>query len=900
MSPLFVVMGLIGAAVGFYLLRWDGVAIGFVVGAVFWMQRELKEELRLVGLRLDAMERRGLAREPLPESPARPDAEAPPGEPPASETKPDTVPPPISKPARSEPPNAAAAARPEPESPPQPDFGERALARVRAFLVGGNPIVRVGVVLLFCGVAFLLKYAADRHALPLELRLAGVAAGGIGMLVVGWRLRGRNALYALVVQGGAVGILYLTVFSAARMYHFLPMGLAMVVMVGLVALSAVLAVLQDGLPLAAFGSAGGFLAPILLSTGHGSHVALFAYYAALNAGILGVAWHRAWRPLNLVGFVFTFGLGAAWGYRFYQPAHFPSTEPFLILFFLFFAAIAVLFAFRQPPRLRGYVDGTLVFGTPLVAFGLQAGLVRHIPYGLAFSALAIGGFYVALASALWRRRAPGLRLLTEAFLALAVVFLTLAVPLALSGRWTASTWALEGAGLIWVGVRQRRPLARLAGAVLEVGAGVMLLADLDKPLGPYPVLNGFYLGCLLIALAAVGSAYYLHRARSSLNVVERWLATALMGWGLMWWLVGGVEELIRHLRPDNSLNGIWALLIVTSALLGYGARRLEWSTLALPALGLVPAMALGGLLTLASGHDHLMFGWGAVPWLGFLAVQYGLLRALEETWPREVVRIWHPLSLGLAVAILGWECLWLVDGYLHAARSWALASAAVVPLAAVWLILKGRVRLPWPLERFYREYRDGLAVPLAGFLALWGLMACAFSGEPEVLPYVPLANPVDLTQGLIVATATAVALDLRVRPSAFIPSPSRAGLGYGIGAAVFLWATTLLARSVHAWARVPYTPGGLFGSAVFQTTLSVFWTAAALGIMALSARRELRPGWFAGAALLGVVIVKLFLVDLSGVGTVARIVSFLLVGVMTLVIGYFSPLPPRRSSELGL
>ena len=118
MSLLFVVMGLIGAAVGFFLLRWDGVAIGFVVGALFWMQRELKEELRLVGLRLDALERRGVTRETLPGSRTRPDAEEPPGEPtaPASATDPAT--PPISKPAWSEPPNAGSAARPEPGAPP--------------------------------------------------------------------------------------------------------------------------------------------------------------------------------------------------------------------------------------------------------------------------------------------------------------------------------------------------------------------------------------------------------------------------------------------------------------------------------------------------------------------------------------------------------------------------------------------------------------------------------------------------------------------------------------------------------------------------------------------------------------------------------------------------------------
>src|SRR6202035_3678108 len=109
---------------------------------------------------------------------------------------------------------------------------------------------------------------------------------------------------------------------------------------------------------------GGFLAPVLASTGQGSHVVLLSYYAVLNAGILAVAWFKAWRPLNLAGFLFTFVIGTACGVLSYHPPLFASTEPFLILFFLFYLAIAVLFASRQPPELRGYVDGTLVFGTP--------------------------------------------------------------------------------------------------------------------------------------------------------------------------------------------------------------------------------------------------------------------------------------------------------------------------------------------------------------------------------------------------------------------------------------------------------------------------------------------------------------------------------------------------------
>jgi uncharacterized membrane protein len=55
--------------------------------------------------------------------------------------------------------------------------------------------------------------------------------------------------------------------------------------------------------------------------------------------------------------------------------------------------------------------------------------------------------------------------------------------------------------------------------------------------------------------------------------------------------------------------------------------------------------------------------------------------------------------------------------------------------------------------------------------------------------------------------------------------------------------------------------------------------------------------WIVGAALMAVVVVKLFLVDLSNVGTIARIMSFLTVGALLLVTGYLAPLPPRKVAE---
>jgi uncharacterized membrane protein len=261
--------------------------------------------------------------------------------------------------------------------------------------------VRLGVVVLFFGLSFLAKYAADNDMFPIELRLALVGLAGIALLAVGFRLRTQREGYAMTLQGAGVAVLYLTVFASFRIYGVLPHLMALAVMVAVCALSTAIALLQNAKALAVIGFAGGFLAPVLMSTGQGNHVVLFSYYTLLNVAILFIALRRSWRLLNLTGFFLTFGVATAWGVRRYTPEHLASTEPFLILFFLIYALTAVFYALRQTPNLKlsmqPAVDSTLVFGTPLVAFGLQAAMVKHIEFAMAFSALILGGFYLVLA-----------------------------------------------------------------------------------------------------------------------------------------------------------------------------------------------------------------------------------------------------------------------------------------------------------------------------------------------------------------------------------------------------------------------------------------------------------------------------------------------------------------------
>jgi uncharacterized membrane protein len=697
-------------------------------------------------------------------------------------------------------------------------------------------------------------------------------------LAFGWRERLRRRSFGLALQGGAIGVLLMTVFAAFRLYHLLPPVPAFGLMLVLVAGAGVLAVLQDALALAVLGILAGFAAPILISTGNGNHVVLFAYYALLNLAIFAIAWVRSWRALNLLGFFFTFAIGTAWGVLRYEHALFASTEPFLVLFYAIYLAIPILHARRREPQQRDIVDGTLVFGNPLVAFALQSALLEGERMPLAGSALALAPLYAALAA--WQM--PRRRVLGESFAVLAAGFATLAVPLALSAHSTACTFALEGAALVWLGLREQRRLPRLAGLALQALAAFAFawaLADGAAANETIAVANGTCIGAVLIALAAIASAWLYHGARSALYV-------PLYLWGLAWWLGAGLREIDRFVAASQRPAALLALVALTAALATVATRHARAFATALTAALALAAGVLVALLFEAAALRPFT-GWGLAAFAAYALAGIFTLKQLGA-------RLDHTPALAQIGWLWTWTCAGAVAlgqfaGDLRLGTGWQIAFTAS-PLLAAWAL--ALLRPAWiaaPLAARFGEWRDALLLLQAIVAACLFLGLLWHAGDSMPLPYLPLLNPVELVQlGVLALGARWIGDQAAPRDIA-----SRRALLLAGG---FLFVTAATLRATHQLGGIAWDEH-LWSSNLAQTSLTVVWSLLGVLGWVLGSRRGNRPLWLAGALLMGVVLAKLLLVDRSHLGNLFGIASFIAYGLLCTVIGYFAPAPPRGDAR---
>lgn len=417
------------------------------------------------------------------------------------------------RPREAVPPAQATAASAPPPLPPPANAASA--PRPRADLetrIGGSWLSRIGILSIAFAAAFFLKYAFENEWIGARTRIFTGIAVGLACVVAGERLRTRGyANYAQSFSGGGIMILYLAVFAAYNFYNLIAQFPALVWMTAITIAAVVLSLRANSLPIAALGFIGGFLTPVLLSTGVDRQAALFTHLAILDAGALALAYLKRWRVLSYVAFAASLALVGGWQWQFYEPRKLWMTLGLTTLLFLLFVAYSAM-STANAQRKAWWVDGGLALAVAVAYFGLSFALLFGEGYGrgtLTLLAVSLCVLYALLYYTLRSHNAGA------TFLVLSIAFLTVALGVRFEGYATTIAWACEATLLTWAATRSGSKEARRAGAIIFLLA-VLHWAGVDaydvSASGFVPLFNRRALSCAILIGGLLTAAHLNQRS----------------------------------------------------------------------------------------------------------------------------------------------------------------------------------------------------------------------------------------------------------------------------------------------------------------------------------------------------------------------------------------------------
>ncbi len=390
--------------------------------------------------------------------------------------------------------------------------------------LGGNWMGVVGAVAVAMGMGFFLKLAFDSDWIGETGRVVLGVVVGAALMAAGSYWQKRYPIWAQSVTGGGVAVLYLSIFAAHSLYD-LNIAPAFAFLVLVTVTTVALAVRYGSPAIATLGIIGGFLTPVMLRDDLGGQQTLLAYVLLLDLGVLGVSTFRNWRPFTLLGLLGSLAVFGLWAAEFDPRDNLVLGQVGITLIFLIFVAATTLFhiIWRRPPQAA---DQSLMVINAGAYFGITYGLLwDDFEAWMGGFTLLLSLFYGALGYAAVVRSKEHFQLSFMA-LGIALVFLTIAIPVQLGGPWISVAWAVEGAVLMWLAFRLNMPQLRWFGVGVFVIFGfTALVLDTPRALDDVstPFLNAYLPASLMGIVATFLAAYFLHRHRNTLPEGERYL-----------------------------------------------------------------------------------------------------------------------------------------------------------------------------------------------------------------------------------------------------------------------------------------------------------------------------------------------------------------------------------------
>jgi len=371
-------------------------------------------------------------------------------------------------------------------------------------IIGGRWLNRIGILAVIAAMTFFLKYAFDNNWIGPSGRVGiGLLLGAAMLPWSQWLLQRGYSYFSEGIAGLGATVMYLSIWAGCHYYTLFSRDTGFYGMIVVTAGMAAVALGRNSQRIALLSLLGGFLTPELVSSGRDEQVVLFSYLLILGAGLVAMELRRNWRSLTPVSFVFSLIYFWGWYETFYRPEKLELTLLFATLLFVLYTALPALRAIRFAEL--NHLDIVVVLANAAAYFAaLYTMLWPQDRWPLTIFVLGLSGAYLILTGVV-SRPAAGSAMARLIFAGLALTFATLAIPVRLEGRWISMAFSVEGAVLVWTGLRAKEFFLRGTGLLLLAIVGFRLLVF---PLPAAAFLWNARFGAYFVLVACLAAVLY--------------------------------------------------------------------------------------------------------------------------------------------------------------------------------------------------------------------------------------------------------------------------------------------------------------------------------------------------------------------------------------------------------
>ncbi len=685
----------------------------------------------------------------------------------------------IQEPAVSVPTPAEIPIKPKPFTLPTEQFIPRQTASHEGLesRIGTRWLLTAGIITVIIAVIFFLKYAFDNHWLEPRARVILAVVGGIIALIVGEFTRRRG--YDIVAKGVTAlgfGILYAAVFSAYKLHGLIEPETAFGLAIAITAGAMAYAVGLNEILIAFLSLLGGYLTPILVTTGKNTPNILFGYLLILGSGAMICAAFRRWRAINILSFIGTFLLYTMWFENFIRPimpyadAHptrFFVAELWLWVFFALYLIMPVLHSLVR--KVQSQEEDILLTLTNGIAtfYYLWTMLFQGYRNWLAAETAVLGAAYLAVMAIAYFRNSTDNKM-RAVLLVIGLSFITGAMGLYFKAYALPMSFVIEGLVLTTAGLWFASVLTQGAGFIAFGLAVIRLLTLLPLHEGGFrPIFNGPF-GSWIFAAAGLFVCHWFYRFKKEQN-----------------------PELCRSLSE---------LMFIAAAGVAAGAGILEW-------------------------HCHWNYNTSISDTLADAKTVQGVLYALSIVVVLVLLRPFSPDGPFCRVA--------------------SAAAAVIVSLLAVFSI-----ELLYP-SAFWMVFNAGFAAQFAAVAAIF-IAAMLYRRKTH-------------------------ADDLSPK---WYQSMALIGV-------VVLWAVLSEQLYTYWYCQNEYGLGVLNWKFKANLSLSLLWAAYASAMLIVGFWKWLTVMRFLALGLFGLLLLKIFIVDMATVKSIYRILAFMATGLTLVGVSYW-------------